>query len=203
MPRSLPDLVLFDVGNVLVQLTPFSEALRDNGCLETRSALEALERLRASELASRFHLGLATVDEFYSAVRRAAACPLDDETIRALYLGFLGPPMPGMEELIAELTARGVRAAGLSDTTPIHLEALVSYPAVARLERLVASCDIGFAKPSPQAFAAALRLVGAAPSRTLFVDDLPANVAGAREAGLRAVVFQGAAALRREIGLEG
>jgi len=48
------------------------------------------------------------------------------------------------------------------------------------------SCDLRFAKPSPEFFAEAVRRIGAAPSSVLFVDDSEKNVDGARTAGLAA-----------------
>ncbi|QLP96401.1 MAG: HAD-IA family hydrolase [Rhodoblastus sp.] len=52
-----------------------------------------------------------------------------------------------------------------------------------------ASAQFGLRKPDPAIFAAACARIGVAPGRTLFVDDLAENVAGARAAGLRGHVF--------------
>ena len=49
------------------------------------------------------------------------------------------------------------------------------------------SCDLGVAKPAAGFFEAILDDLGADPWAVCFVDDLAGNVAGAREAGLRAV----------------
>lgn len=48
------------------------------------------------------------------------------------------------------------------------------------------SCDMGLAKPDPAYFTHIVRRLDLTPERALFVDDVPANVAGAREAGLHA-----------------
>jgi HAD superfamily hydrolase (TIGR01509 family) len=47
----------------------------------------------------------------------------------------------------------------------------------------------GFLKPAPEAFARALEILDELPSRVVFVDDQPHNVAGAREMGLVGVWF--------------
>lgn len=44
-------------------------------------------------------------------------------------------------------------------------------------------------KPSPAAYQRALDAIGAAAERTVFVDDQPRNVAGARATGLTAIAF--------------
>ena len=52
--------------------------------------------------------------------------------------------------------------------------------------RVFCSADFGLRKPAPEVFLRTLEALGVAPSRTLFVDDLFANVRGARAAGLHA-----------------
>ncbi|WP_295572498.1 HAD-IA family hydrolase [uncultured Stenotrophomonas sp.] len=52
--------------------------------------------------------------------------------------------------------------------------------------RVYCSADFGLRKPAPEVFLRTLEALGAAPARTLFVDDLFANVRGARAAGLHA-----------------
>lgn len=48
------------------------------------------------------------------------------------------------------------------------------------------SCELGAAKPDPAFFAGAVEALGVPAEEILFVDDLAANVAAARAAGLRA-----------------
>jgi 2-haloacid dehalogenase len=52
-------------------------------------------------------------------------------------------------------------------------------------------------KPDPAVFALAVRQFGVAAADCLFIDDVAANVDGARASGLAAVQFTSAAALRR------
>jgi HAD superfamily hydrolase (TIGR01509 family) len=53
----------------------------------------------------------------------------------------------------------------------------------------VFTTEIGVTKASVRAFHAACPALDAQPSRVLFVDDNPANVHGARDAGLTAIGF--------------
>lgn len=53
------------------------------------------------------------------------------------------------------------------------------------------SCHLGAAKPSALYFERALKAVGADACSTLFIDDRPENVAGARRVGLPAFVYDG------------
>jgi putative hydrolase of the HAD superfamily len=56
-------------------------------------------------------------------------------------------------------------------------------------ERIVDSLDIGVRKPQVEAYTAAVERLGAEPGRVLFIDDLTANVEGARAAGLQGFRF--------------
>jgi len=53
------------------------------------------------------------------------------------------------------------------------------------------SCALGAAKPSALYFERALKAVGADAGSTLFIDDRPENVEGARLAGLHAFLYDG------------
>ena len=52
------------------------------------------------------------------------------------------------------------------------------------------SCDIGFTKPDPRFFQAVLDVLPYPPDHVLFIDDRQENVAAARDAGIRATLFQ-------------
>jgi putative hydrolase of the HAD superfamily len=200
-PPSAVRLVLFDVGNVLVSLRPATVAFPLGDLPAGAPPAEAIEALRASEVFARFERGKAGAAEFCAEVRRVFSSRRSDEEIARIYCRLLGPPVEGMEEVVREIQGLGLRVAGLSDTSPIHREMILSYPAVAMLERLVTSCETGLLKTSPEAFQAALEVLGAVPGECLFVDDVPRNVACARDAGLKALVFEGVEKLRREMGI--
>ena len=55
---------------------------------------------------------------------------------------------------------------------------------------VVLSHEIGARKPKPEFFEHCLRLAECLPSECLFIDDLPANVGGARACGWRGIQYQ-------------
>ena len=61
------------------------------------------------------------------------------------------------------------------------------------------SCYVGLRKPGAEIFHRALDILGRKPERVLFIDDRAENVAGAASAGMRAIQFSGADALRAEL----
>ena len=58
-------------------------------------------------------------------------------------------------------------------------------------DAIIDSSEVGVRKPNPEIFRVALeRLGGVDPSRAVFLDDAPGNVAGARVAGLDAILVE-------------
>ncbi|MGQ0833005.1 MAG: transcription antitermination factor NusB [Microthrixaceae bacterium] len=96
---------------------------------------------------------------------------------------------------------RAVRASvpvALLSNASSHLRVDLELCGIAdEFDAVIGSAELGAAKPDPVAFRAALGALGAAASRTLFVDDMVHNVEGARALGIRAEQFVGVDELRR------
>jgi putative hydrolase of the HAD superfamily len=63
----------------------------------------------------------------------------------------------------------------------------------------LSSCYLGLRKPEPAIYLRALDILGRPAERILFIDDRAENVDGAADAGMKAIRFEGADALRREL----
>src|SRR5271157_1717404 len=64
----------------------------------------------------------------------------------------------------------------------------------------LSSCYLGLRKPEPAIYRRALDILGRPAGRGLFIDDREENVAGALAAGMKAIRFEGADALRSKLG---
>ena len=94
---------------------------------------------------------------------------------------------PESVALVGELRAAGLGVHLATNQNPeraAYMRRALDYADL--FDELFYSCDLGVAKPEPAYFAAALATLGATPAQVLFVDDSATNVAGARDAGLRA-----------------
>jgi putative hydrolase of the HAD superfamily len=67
------------------------------------------------------------------------------------------------------------------------------------LQVVFSSCYLRMRKPDPAIYQCALDILGRPTERILFIDDRPKNVAGAEAAGIRAIHFEGEAALRQQL----
>jgi phosphoglycolate phosphatase-like HAD superfamily hydrolase len=63
------------------------------------------------------------------------------------------------------------------------------FPAIAQFDAVLEAGKLGVLKPDPAAFRAAATALGEDPSRCLFVDDLAANLEGARTVGMATELF--------------
>lgn len=101
--------------------------------------------------------------------------------------------------------ARAEQRVLLSNTDPIHWGWIVSRfgQCLAMFDHLAPSQETGVLKPRPEAYAAVERLTGRPASEHLLIDDLVANVEGARAVGWDGIVHTTAEALERELTLRG
>jgi putative hydrolase of the HAD superfamily len=100
-------------------------------------------------------------------------------------------PIAGTVSLLERLHRRGSALYFLSNMPEPyarHLEA--AHPFVGLFRRGVFSADVNLIKPEPAIFAHAAKDFGIDPARTLFIDDMPANVQAARASGWQAIHFQ-------------
>jgi len=193
------DAILFDVGGVLLT----------NGW-DRREREAAIEH---------FHLDLAAFEARHQAPYDAwerGAIPIDSYleatvfheprsfSLNEFFAFMLAQSrlLPdGALEILKELSASGNFMLGALNNEPRETNkyrfehfGLRNYLKVA-----LSSCYLGLRKPEPAIYLRALDILGWPPERILFIDDRAENVAGAASAGMKAIPFQGADALRRQL----
>ena len=110
--------------------------------------------------------------------------------------------MPGMEPLLRDLDAAGVRCWGLTNfTTPYVDAARERFPALGLLHDVVISSEERIGKPDHEIYRRAVARFGVNPATTAFVDDKQANAESASLAvpGLTGIRFTDAASLRAKL----
>lgn len=186
--------VLFDVGGVLSR-DMIETKLAD---LARRHGLPEAELLRAGlALRERADLGRLSDAEYWGQVlRQAGAEPADGDAAIEPYL----EPVPGTLELARRLKARGLRVGILSnDSVQMARARRDRHGFDAVFDPIVISGEIGKVKPAPGVYDHAVQTLGLPPAEVLFIDNREENVQGARARGLRALRFESAAQLEREL----
>jgi HAD superfamily hydrolase (TIGR01509 family) len=99
-------------------------------------------------------------------------------------------PLPDAATALGSLRALDVRTAVVSNWDCSLGGLLGGLGLGGLLTRVVTSAEVGFRKPDPRIFEAALEALGCAPDRVIFVgDSADIDVAGGRAAGIRSVLI--------------
>jgi len=94
-----------------------------------------------------------------------------------------------MVERVRRLRADGVRTAMITNNVIEFRDYWRSMiPLDDLFEVVVDSSEVGIRKPDPRIYTLVLEQLGSEPSRSIFLDDHPGNIAGAEACGLRGVL---------------
>jgi HAD superfamily hydrolase (TIGR01509 family) len=188
------DAVVFDLGGVLIEWDPryLYRRLLEEDEVERFLTTVCTAAWNAEQDAGRsFREGVdALVERF----------PEQADLVRAYrerWEEMLGDPVPGAEELVADVIAAGVRCFALTnwsaETFPI---ARGRFPWLARFEGIVVSGEEGVIKPDARLYRMLLDRFSLQADRCVFVDDVPANTRAASALGFRSIEFGGIDDLR-------
>jgi 2-haloacid dehalogenase len=112
--------------------------------------------------------------------------------------------IPGTVALLRELKRQGLPLYALTnwsaETFPMARE---RFAFLSWFERIVVSGEVGLAKPDRAIFDLAIRQCGLTPARTVYIDDVQANVDVALGLGFDPILFTGAQGLRAALAERG
>lgn len=96
-------------------------------------------------------------------------------------------PYPDAVPFLRQLRSNGIKIALVSNCADNTRALLTDLNLVPLADHLVLSCELGFAKPSPEIYAHALEALGTPPQDAVMVDDLDEYCKGAEAVGLKAI----------------
>lgn len=201
-PADPPDFIYFDLGRVLLH---FDHAI---ACEQLAAAAGVTpQRVREvvfdSDLQHQYERGEVSTADFLRIFRQATGAAASDQAL-VYAAGAIFEPHVEVLELLEQVHLR--RPLGvLSNTCEAHWHyAWDRFEFLrTRFRHYALSYEVGCMKPSPQIYSAARDLCAADPSRMLFIDDLPANVQGALDAGWDAIHFVAPEQLKRDLSRRG
>lgn len=181
--------LLFDLYGVLLKVQDDAALRRVEAATGGDSAIwEAYWDLRYD-----LDAGLITDEQYWSMFSERTGLQFDVEAARdADYAGWLESD-PAMVAKVVALKEAG-HTVGILSNIPKELSRRVQQVNGEWLDKLDAvtySCDLGVAKPNPQAYAMACEALGADPRDVIFLDDNEINVKAARQLGMKARLFTG------------
>lgn len=151
------------------------------------------------ELEPDYDRGRLTNAEFLARVREGCGLRCADDVLGRAWEDIFWPN----EEFIALLPRlkKGRRFVLASNTNELHFNHFRRQfrAALDWFDDMVLSFRVGVRKPEAKYFRRCLEVAGCPAGECVFIDDLPANVAGAEAAGMHAVLYTGTADLRRRL----
>jgi putative hydrolase of the HAD superfamily len=181
------ELVIFDLGRVLVRICDDWEHACDVAGIEVAcKKLDESEAASAAEIIGRYDTGRIDLQAFAREI--APLRGLRAEDVVRLNHCYLRGAFPGVDQLLDELHAAGLKTACLSNTAEphwgmVHDRADPNFLPMDRLTWRFASHLIGHHKPHDPIYEHVERTTGIAPQRIIFFDDLEENVAAAHRRG--------------------
>lgn len=185
-PPVPPRAVVFDIGNVLLKFNYFVAAER----LRLRNGLVELPaREPIVEAKARLEEGRISRAEFLRIALPAFAHEENDvESFLEIWRDIFHPNQP-MIDLATQLS-RTMPCYLLSNISCIHHEHIFArYSFFSVFRDGAFSYQLGCLKPDPRIYDLTLARFGLRPEEVVLFDDLPENVAAARDCGWRAVVY--------------
>ena len=173
---------LFDIGNVIVRFD-FSKAVRALASLsDVADENEVLARIETVKVA--YEDGQMSRAEFLHEVSRILKYRGTEEQFVAAWQDIFTANEP-MHELVRKLRGRYPLFL-LSNTSDIHIEGLFrDFDIFGHFTDATYSYVVRASKPHPPIYEIATRNHGLVPTETLFIDDLAANIATAKELGFQ------------------
>ncbi|MEC8941139.1 MAG: HAD family phosphatase [Verrucomicrobiota bacterium] len=177
-----PTAALFDIGNVLVEvdfargLTPLVPPEAGPPHLRLRSLLEKCNELET---------GRVTPDEFIAMASECLAFTGPAEEFRDAWNSIFRP-LRSTWSVVSFLRSLRLKLILFSNTNCMHLEwLLTNYEIFEEFGGQVFSHEVGFTKPDPAIYHHAITEFNLTPEETLYIDDLPENIATGHTLGLR------------------
>lgn len=193
-PANEIEVVLFDIGGVLVELAGVSTML---SWLNNRLCLEELWTLWLRSSAVRdFESGRSTPDEFARQVISDFSLPVGNQEFLDAFASWPVGLYPGALDVVRSLPERITRAT-LSNSSILHWPRVTQELGLGTMfDHHFPSHLTGRIKPDAEAFEYVVKSLQCEPSSVFFLDDNQLNVDAAIKNGMRAVRVLGATEAR-------
>lgn len=183
--------IIFDLGGVVIDID-LNRTFLQMAELGIDNMAEYVTRYGGNGFAESFQTGKMTDDEFIAKVQQLSTRTISRAQIEMAWNAMILDYEPDRIDQLKALKSR-YRTFVLSNTNIIHYHNFAfRVPGENHIDNLFEktyySHEIGFSKPSAEAYLHVLNDAGLNPHETLFLDDSKANVTAAQQLGMQARV---------------
>ncbi|MEX2161750.1 MAG: HAD family phosphatase [Anaerolineales bacterium] len=176
--------ILFDMGGVIMRTddqTPRAKLAARLGL----SYADLATQVFSSDHSNRAQLGQISAGEFWAATSARYGM-----TPQAFIADFFRGDLIDRELVTAIRKLKARYKTGLLSNAFDDLRSWVEeWKFTDAFTTLVISAEVKMMKPDPAIYAHALRQLDVAPAAAVFIDDVPANIEAARQAGMHGILF--------------
>ena len=197
------DVVVFDLGNVLISWDPQPAVARAVGA-EQAARFLADESFAFGAWNNEQDAGRPWDKAVQIAVKEHPHWEPAIRGYREHFPDSLIGPIEDSVEILRELHAAGIRLFALTNwSSELFPAALSRFDFLSLFEDIIVSGEEGVRKPDPAIFEILRRRIGSSVARCIFIDDSLENIRAATESGLDAILFSDTGHLRRDLALRG
>ena len=144
-----------------------------------------------SKFAADFQKDLISEDTFWERICSKLNIPkpkvhsLWADAFKAVYV-----PRKDMFSLAARLRKNGYKTALLSNTEAAAMQYFYQLSVFGGFDVLVFSCAEGTRKPEKKIYELTIQRLGSQPGQSVFIDDKPEYINGAKQTGLNTILFE-------------
>jgi FMN phosphatase YigB (HAD superfamily) len=181
--------IVFDFGNV-VGFFDVVSSLKRMAPHSTLSVEEMRAAISASNIVDDYESGRMSTAEFLACARDLLQLSCDEQLMIDAYSDIFRPNTE-VCQLIPTLKPRYQLLLG-SNTNELHAAQFRCQFAetLQYFDGMILSHEVGARKPRAEFYKHCQRLADGTPGQCLFIDDLPANIAGARACGWNGIVYR-------------
>ncbi len=180
--------VLFDLGNVLLNYDAYKAA----NCFAKACKVPRIKvwiHFFTSPTEKAYTRGHISSREFYNHAKQVLKFPVNYPTFKQ-YWNDIFTENEGMDTLLAKLKRRYPLYL-ISNTNALHFNHIKEKFRILRhFKKTFPSHEVGHRKPEPEIYEKVLAKIRLKPEETVFIDDVPKFVKGARAVGMHAIRFR-------------
>lgn len=183
--------IIFDIGNVVVRWSPALIVERAFG--PEKGTADFAAQLFGAPIWMAINRGELTEAEAKRDYCKGFGLTPDETDAMFFHIKDSQELVPGTIDVMEKLASRGYRLFALTDNVHEIVAYLKQrYDFWKHFEGAAVSAELGMMKPSAEIYRYLLDTYGLAGEETLFLDDVEANVMGARNVGMKSFQFTSA-----------
>jgi|LSQX01.3.fsa_nt_gb putative hydrolase of the HAD superfamily len=180
--------IVFDMGGVLIDFNP-KMTVRQHFSKEYQDIV--LKNVFGNKAWSDMDKGILDAKEALPSILSALPEEIRD-AVAPMVMDFYPwmPPFEEGEKLVKQVKDRGFNCYLLSNATPKFYDYVHKIPVMALLDGIFISADYKMLKPDTEIYLKFLEVFSLKASECFFIDDMKANILGAKKAGIDGFVFE-------------